>query len=205
MLLRVLLDDSPADFDCSGLLTLGDLLQRTEENVPGRVVTGISADGEELDLAERPDWAGRRLEGLEPLAFQTAALPELVPEILEELQGHFPVLRETLERASEALRSGREGEAMEALGQVVVLWQVCLQVVGDATSALGVQLESVTVGAETLARRVERLRLAATPLEEALRRGDLVLVGDLCAYEMPPLVDQWEEAVQALRTLADPS
>lgn len=202
--MHVTLDGSPAAFGWSGCATLGDLLARAEQacGSRGRLVVALDADGAGMDLAGRASWADRPLDGIRSLAFMTSTLGGLLVSTLDELNGHFPVLRQELEAAAEALRAGQEPRAMEALGKVVSLWEACLVVARDTSTALRVDPARVRVGEEALSDRVARLGAAIAPLDEALRRKDLVLVADLCAYEIPPLVGQWEEAVGVLRALA---
>ncbi len=201
--MRVTLDGSPAAFGWSGCATLGELLARAEQacGSQGREVTGLEADGAALDLADRAAWAGRSLEGVGALAFSTAAVDRSLLATLDELTAHFPTLRRELEAAAEALRAGQEARAMEAMAGVIELWAACLAVAQGTGAALRLDLSEVRVGQEALSDRVARLGATIAPLDEALRRRDLVLVADLCAYELPPLVAQWEEAVGVLRDL----
>ena len=201
--MHVTLDGSPAAFGWSGCATLGELLARAEQacGARGRVVTGLEADGAGLDLAARASWAGRPLAGLQALSFTTAEVDTSLAATLDELEAHFPALRRELETAAEALRAGQDARAMEALAGVVELWEACLAVAQGTSVALRLDLAQVRVGEEALSDRVARLGAAIAPLDEALRRKDLVLVADLCAYEIPPLVAQWEEAVGVLRDL----
>ncbi len=194
--MHVTLDGRPAAFGWSGCATLGDLARRAEEVCAseGRVLTALSADAQALDLAERAAWSGRPLAGLGELALSTTPLIQLLAETLDEMKAHFPALRQELQAVAEGLRAGREAQALASLGKVVGLWEACLSVASDAGTALG--------RAGDHADLLESLRAAILPLDEALRRRDLVLVADLCAYELPPLVDRWEELVSALRTAA---
>jgi hypothetical protein len=203
--MHVTLDGSPAAFGWSGCATLGELLARAEQacGSQGRVVTGLEADGVGLDLAARTFWTGRPLAEVQALSFTTEAVDPSLVATLDELKAHFPVLLRELEAAVEALRAGQEARAMEAMAGVAELWEACLAVAQGTVVALRVDLAQVRVGEEALSDRVARLGAAIAPLDEALRRKDLVLVADLCAYEIPPLVAQWEEAVGVLRALAE--
>ena len=194
--MHLTLDGRPAAFGWSGCATLGDLARRAEEACAsgGRVLTALSADGQDLDLADRGAWSSRTLEGLGEMALVTTPLVQLLGETLDEMRVHFPALRQELRAVAEGLRGGREAEALASLGKVISLWQACLAVASDAGTALGRSADH--------ADQLEQLRAAIMPLDEALRRRDLVLVADLCAYELPPLVDRWEEVVTALRSAA---
>ena len=194
--MRVTLDGRPAAFGWSGCATLGDLARRAEEAcaLQGQVLSSLRADGQELDLGDREPWASRPLApGLEEVALGTMPLARLLAETLDEMKAHFPALRSELQAVAEGLRGGRETQALQSLGRVVALWQACLTVATDAGAVLG---------RATDPDGLEQLRAAILPLDEALRRRDLVLVADLCAYELPPLVDRWEELLGALRTAA---
>ena len=194
--MHVTLDGQSAAFGWSGCATLGDLARRAEEACAsrGQVLTGMHVDGKALDLSDRDAWAGLALDAGGELALSTTPLKRLLAETLDEMKAHFPILRRELEAVAEGLRGGQEAKALESLGRVVALWEACLAVASDAGSALG----QTPAHADLL----ESLRAALSPLDEALRRRDLVLVADLCAYELPPLVDRWEELVGALRAAA---
>ncbi|GEM_PF-5275509 len=194
--MRVTLDGLPAAFGWSGCASLGDLARRAEEACfpQGQILTALTADGQELDLGDREPWTSRPLEGVEELALKTTRLARLLAETLDEMKQHFPALREELRKVAEGLRGGQEAKALESLGRVVTLWEACLAVASDAGAALGRTADH--------ADQLEQLRGAILPLDEALRRRDLVLVADLCAYELPPLVDRWEEVLEALRVAA---
>ena len=191
--MRVTLDGTPAAFGWSGCATLGELTLRARQTCGegGRALVRLCADGVEVDAAD-PRALARPLAGISELALETLPLARLVAETLEELETHFPLLRETLETAAVQLREGKEVQALESVRQATTLWQVSIDVSQEAAKALG-------GGDPGLADRLERLRAAMAPLDEALKRRDFVLVADLCAYELPPLVDQWAEAVAALR------
>lgn len=202
--MQVTLDGAPAAFGWSGAATLGDVMARAEAvcAASGRVVVGLAVDGASLDMSAREAWGDRALEPALALAIATVPLRDLLVSTLDELREHFPVMTDRLQVAAASAQTGREGQAMTALAEVMDLWMACLSVVGDAGAALGADLAAVPVGTERLSDRLARLQAAVAPLDEALRRKDLVLVGDLCAYELPPLVPQWEETVLALRALA---
>ena len=195
--MHLTLDGRPAAFGWSGCATLGDLARRAEEACAagGRVLTALSADGKDLDLADRGAWSALTLaDGPAELVLRTTPLVQLLAETLDEMKVHFPALRRELQAVAEGLRGGREAEALASLGRVVSLWQACLAVASDAGAALGRSADH--------ADQLESLRAAVVPLDEALRRRDLALVADLCAYELPPVVDQWEAALEAWRALA---
>ena len=190
--MHVTLDGTPAAFGWSGCATLGALLERAEAacRPQGLAIIGLTVGGEALDLADRPSWSSRDLHADAEVAIRTLSLRLLAEETLDELRAHLPALRRDLEAAASCLRSGKEKEALEALDRVATLWQGCLEGADSAASALGARA--------ALEPLLERLRMAIGPLDEALRRRDLVLVADLCAYELPPLVDQWEQALKGL-------
>lgn len=196
--MQVNLDGSPAAFGWSGLATVGEVVERADKALAlkERVVSALEIDGEGADLSDPASWSSRPTDGVKVLDLSSRTLAALVVDTLDELKAHFPRLRDELKTAAAALRSGREAEALSALARAVALWEACLAVGRDVTRGFAPE------GDLSLQEQLEGLRAAIAPLEEALRRRDLALVADLCAYELPPVVDRWEEALAAWRDLA---
>lgn len=196
--MRVTLDGAPAAFGWSGCATVGEVVARAGQALAlqERVVSSMDLDGAPADLQDPSAWSSRPADAVGVLALGSAPLSGLILETLDELRSHFPPMRKELESAASSLRSGREAQALESLARIASLWEACLSVGRDVTAGL------VPEGDRTLEDQLERLRAAVAPLEEALRRKDYALVADLCAYELPSVVDQWEAAIASWRALA---
>lgn len=163
----------------------------------GRVVVGVSLDGQTLDnqtLAEgSPDLTG------DELVLLTEDPRELAAKSAEQAIEALEVAREIQAKVADAFDEGNSEKAMALLGEALEAWGAARRVVEYTCEMLGIDPGSLQTSGATGAEAIERLTDALTELKRAIPEQDTAVISDLARYDLAELAELWSEILQVIR------
>lgn len=197
----VLIDDQIADPPVDASQTLSELIDEVRGRLSdtGRMIVSIECDGVELSAAELDRAMTRSIGNYESLAMRTCAPAELVEGALDQA---LSCLRESRTQCSMIVKHLAESNtagAMSALAGVLGTWQQVHEGMRNAIGLLGVDVARLSTNEVDIVGVFGEVRDLLIQIKEVVEARDTVLLGDLLQYELDPVVDRWERAVQCVR------
>ena len=195
--MRLLLDEEPCKIEAT---SIGDAIAGAAAIAErqGRVIIEVTVDGDVWDeqrLASPEFCAGDAGE----VRLTSANLGDLVCQTLNEASGALTDADSLQRNAAELLQADQNPEAMAKLADALDIWLTVQEAVLKCAQAMGLSLDTVKVGDGTVQAAVDRLNVKLRELRDALQTGNLVGVSDTLLYELPDVVAQWRQMLDAIR------
>lgn len=166
----------------------------------GRVVVGVSLDGEPLDnealAGSTPDRTG------EELVLSTEDPRVLAATSSEQAIEALVIAREIQGKVADAIDAGSMEIAMPLLGEALEAWGAARRVVEYACEMMGIDPGEIEATGTTGAEAIERLAMTLTQLKEAIGASDLATISDLARYDLGELCESWCEILRVVRDRA---
>ena len=162
----------------------------------GRTVTQVVLDGKEMTQSEQSEMMESPSAGGDVLELNTIPADALICGTLEQVLQHMDVLRGGIAAAVDEFAKGNREKSLEALQPALDVWAVVCEAV-QKVAVLETLRSDSAVQVDPSAAEQEGSRVL-TELERAMIEGDWVAFGDLLEYELPGVVDTWEELVKSI-------
>lgn len=166
----------------------------------GRSILSVKLDGADVqpeDLAERlRDIAPSSVGRLEIGSESTAALIEAS---LAGLNETLPELPKVCRNLAEVFQGENPESGFEPFVELAGIWAQIKSRESLVANALDLNLADLTVGGKTLQTSHRELNQFLEEAEQALKDGDIILLGDLLEYELAPRAEQEAEIVALLQ------
>lgn len=197
------LDGQRIDSDVRAGATLRDVVDEVREaRLHDRLVVRVAVDGTDLLGDELEQRLGEALGAVRQIDLESAEPVELVVHAFESVAAEIAAMLPITQDVAKALRAGQSRGALRDLGSVVGLWHAAHHSLSEASGVLQENLALRTILFGGQHRSVESVLTELTrPLEQlrsALDARDHVLVADLLSYEMPGVLNSWQELFRAL-------
>jgi hypothetical protein len=194
-----LTDSFPAEGTLQALID-----QVRDAHLKNRLVVSVAVDGHPLGDTELNASLQRPLavtaqvdvESSEPAALATAALRDLAAE--------FADAGTRLAGIAERLNSADVAAAIRDVGAFVSLWQTCYRALPQCGGLLDRDLLMMDYDGRPLKAYLTELVDKLTDVRAALEARDLVMLGDLVRYELPPLTQTWHAILNHLADQTEP-
>jgi hypothetical protein len=89
---------------------------------------------------------------------------------------------------------------MERLGDALGIWLTVHEAVVKSAEALELDLDAIRVAGGPLRDCIDRLKGQLRALHDALQAHDQAAISDTLLYELPEVVADWREALDAVQT-----
>lgn len=197
--MEILVDNEPLTdpAQCAG--TVADLLERLRADDPDRLVVQLLLDGREVAADDLDRVRRVRLDGAGRLEVKTASARHLAADTLGQAADALSRARGQYEAIADALAAGKSPEAMERLGECLGTWGAAEQALRHALRVARLSPVAADGGAEDPDRLIADFQALLGRVQGALKIRDYVAVGDLVAYEMPEITDQWHDLLVGLQ------
>ncbi|MEO7995435.1 MAG: hypothetical protein ABI743_13645 [bacterium] len=198
--MQVSIDGHPQTVALQGVSTFGELMARIEADLvpPGRVVTSIALNEEELSGEQEGLLHGFGLEGVASLRLATAEPRTLAIESLIHSSDYLPGLSRGLETSAKHIRAGRMDEGLGWLDDALELLGHFLAVLDGVRTVLRLDFTTIELAPDehsSVANLQHRLSAQVRELFAAAENEDWMTAAEIAAYELSPLVYQFIAAM----------
>lgn len=200
--MEIIIDGMTDVLFVEGEETVGHVLEMADEFAAdhGRAVARAKLDGVQIRPGPAADYAGEDASKYSRLELTTTGLSHYAADTLLEARKHLVTMGGFLEEIADELRTGRLESAMSKFTRVVDGWPVINEAMITASAVLGVDAGSIEVDGEQARGEFVRIGNLLTEANDALERGDYVLLADVLQYELVPSV---ERQVKLLQNIAE--
>lgn len=202
----VLVDDAPCPLECRPAERFGSLMDRLRSTLAreGRIIVSLEIDGEAPSPERLAELEGEAVDALPPVRIRTDSPVAGAASILRRLDEALPLLREEQERTVAGLEAGQRADAMAAFARCVEFWEALQRTVVSVALLVGGDFVDPDDPTGDIAGASESLRDALRKVQDTLKAGDLVALGDVIEADLGPLTDRWQGVLAALaRRLSD--
>ncbi len=199
--MNLLIDDQIVDPPVDPSQTMSELIDEVRGRMSdtGRMVVAIECDGVELGAKELDRAMTRSIGAYESLVMRTCSPAELVEGALDQA---LSCLRESRVQCSSIVKYLAESnsvKAMSTLGGVLGTWHQVHEGMRNAIGLLGVDVAGLSTHDVDIESVFGEVRDLLIQIKEVVEARDTVLLGDLLQYELDPVADRWERAIQCVR------
>ena len=197
----VLIDDQLADPPIDPSQTMSALIDEVRGRLSdtGRMVVSIECDGVELNADELDRAMTRSIGTYGRLAMRTCAPAELVEGALDQALSCLRGSRAQCSTIVKHLAESNSAKAMSTLAGVLGTWHQVHEGMRNAIGLLGVDVARLSTSDVDIVVVFGEVRDLLIQIKEVVEARDTVLLGDLLQYELDPVVDRWERAIQCVR------
>ncbi len=163
-----------------------------------RLVIAISFDGRRLGDEELTDRLRQPLPENTQLALESSTPAQLVASVLQSLATGFADAAGAFPDIADRLAGDDAPAAIHEVGRSLETWQTCYRALAQCGSLLQRDLLEGRCGDRSMSVYIAELTDKLNELRRALEARDVVLLGDLVRYELPPLAKQWQDLLTHL-------
>ena len=167
----------------------------------GRTVVKVLSDGRELDNQEQERLLKGEALPEHALSFETEDARQAALQVLVGISPKFEPLRKSLDQAAESLSTGGRNRALKLLQTILDFWLEIMQAVHPVVLLKQMMpwTEPDDPSKDDFAKIHQNTMGFFSEVRTTLQQEDWVRLNDLLEYELLPLVDEWENLVQALQ------
>jgi len=178
---------------------ISDYLRSQRRGIVVLRVDGTAIQPGEMEAA----LSGKSLDSLSRLEVESESLTGLVKASLSELEQSLPDLAAACHNLAEVFQSSTPEAGLEPFNQLARIWQNVKMREQQVCSALELDIAAVDLGGKTVAQHHEELNTYLEEAVDALRRQDMVALGDVLEYELAPRAEGELQIVELLRARAN--
>jgi len=202
----ITLDGRPLPAASPPAATLQGLIHGVREtHAGGRLIVSVRVNGQELLGPELGQALAGPISQADRVDLVSAERQDIVADALRELAAQMSQAAAVSTQVGELLAAGRGPAAIERFGDFLRFWQTCRQAIAECGQVLGRDVTPERIGGRTIDEHLRELAGRLRELRDALEARDLVLLGDLVRYELPPLCDGWHGLLTDLAEAIDAS
>lgn len=164
----------------------------------GRLVVGVARNGRALLDDDLTAALPKPVEPGEQIDLVSGGCAEVVSDALRGVSSEIARATREHEGISRDLAGGRVAEALERFEGSLRAWRACQQALVESAELLSVDVAELRFEGRPLREHAEELARVLCELRDGIAARDFVLVGDLIAYEMPPLAELWQRLLDDL-------
>jgi hypothetical protein len=169
----------------------------------GRAMVGVTINGEPVS----PEALTEQFDGVPAAdaAIEIISRPvsEMVIETLDEMAESLSELPVACQRLAAVFQGEHPHEGFAAFEELATIWNAVKTRQAMAASALDVDFEGLDIRGRAVSEHLRELNSFLDEAAQALRDGDIVLLGDLLEYELSPRAELEGEIVSLLRRQAE--
>ena len=196
--MHLLLDERPCEIEAASIgEAIAGAAALAEDR--GRVIVEVTVDG---DLWNEGQLTSVELCGgvAEEIRCVSADLKTLVCRTLADAADALVRADELQREAAELIQADQHPPAMERLGDALGIWLTVHEAVVKSAEALELDLDAIRVADGPLRDCIDRLKGQLQALHGALQTHDQVAISDTLLYELPEVVADWREALDAVQS-----
>lgn len=195
-MLEVYVDEKHQPVPGGGDITLADVIEHVRGAVrdADRLIVSIARDGREMEEEELTAMLTLPAASMGRIDLLTRPARDVAGEVFEHAVALFDATQAPTAEAVDLLAQGQTVRAMEILAGNLRSWQTAHESVLHVVKLLSLDMDETAV---------ERFRGTLSEVRDALLNRDFVALGDLLQYEAPAAIDQWRNAVAAMKDDAD--
>lgn len=195
----VTLDGQRLDGNFTSATTLAELIQSVRtDHAPGRLLTGVAVDGRALDADSIEVFLPQALTADAQIDFDSGEPVTVAAEAMRAIAVQIGVAGAAQADIATALDDGRVASGLAQLAEFIKMWQTVKTALQECATLLGQDLFTLVVGGQPLQDHLTDLVVQLTAVRDALDARDLVYLGDLVHYELPPLCQHWQTLLNDL-------
>ena len=194
--MAVTIDREPLAVEEMGLQTVGQILYHVQKF--NRLVVNILIDGVEPDLS-RMGTLRRSLVLGHSIFIETAEPRQMAVEVLEQVEEQLAEADRLKGEAVDLLQRNAAHRAMEKLSGCFSTWHHAQEAVTKTAELLRIDLEQITVGAQSLRELTQDFADQLRQIRTALENRDFVNLCDILAYEATETTNRWRDALLSVR------
>jgi hypothetical protein len=176
--------------DCT-LETVIEQVRR--DHVGQRLVTSVRLNGQTLTDNDLKDGLATLLTSDAQVDLESGDRRELVRDALLGLALQFECDAEQSAEIAARLSAGEVADGVRQVGEFVQLWQTCYRTLVQCCDLLGEDMTAWEHDGRTMRSHLDELVGKLNELRDALDARDMVVLGDLIRYELPPLYANWHK------------
>lgn len=166
----------------------------------GRSILSVKVDGAEV----RPEDLAARLKDLPASAvgkieIGSERVATLVDDCLKGLVSLVPELPNVCRSLAQVFQGERPEEGFDPFVELAEFWSQIKSREAMVTNALELDVAALKVGGKSIESIHAELNQFLEEAEQALKDGDMILLGDLLEYELAPRAEQEVEIVSLLQ------
>ena len=195
--MQVYMDDQALELDAS---TIGDAIEEASDLAGkfGRIVVDVKLNDEQLE-GEVLDAVMSRISAAgDVLKLETADTVELAVEVLNQMRGQINEIQRIQQEAADLLQQDQASEALALIGELTQCWLWVQQGVSQSSSLIGLRLDELKVGEESVEKYAVTLLKQLAELKELIINQDMVAMADALAYEWPEVAGKWDQLIVGL-------
>ena len=195
--MQVYMDDQALELDAS---TIGDAIEEASDLAGkfGRIVVDVKLNDEQLE-GEVLDAVMSRISAAgDVLKLETADTVELAVEVLSQMRGQINEIQRIQQEAADLLQQDQASEALALIGELTQCWLWVQQGVSQSSSLIGLRLDELKVGEESVEKYAVTLLKQLAELKELIINQDMVAMADALAYEWPEVAGKWDQLIVGL-------
>lgn len=197
--MRIYLDNELFSGDAA---TVGDAIAIccTAAEQKGRCVVEVIVDGQSL-TNEQLGQTEITNASAEEVRLISAEPKALVTQIFTDASEALNEARAFQDDAAALLQADDRKSAMDQLSEAFSIWMSVQQAILQGSQLLGMDLDRATVNDKPVVEHVAALGQQLEAIQGQLEHDDLVGVADTLLYDLPEVVDQWQQMLKSLQAM----
>lgn len=198
----ILVDDQPYEQPDSSALTVRELARKVCEGGCGeqrRIVVAVYCDGQPVEDHRLDNVLDAPMTGFTDLELQTQPVAALVGSTLDQAIAVLDDAGAVRTEAADLLDQGKGPDAMKQIQRLLDIWRQVQQSLAFSTEAMGIDLDSMSLGDERFSDLVALMKANLGDLRAAMTNQDPVLIGDLLRYELDEVFMKMRGLIERIR------
>jgi len=166
----------------------------------GRSIISVKIDGSNVQPEEVPDrLKGLALDAVGQLEIGSESTTALIQDALQGLNETLPELPAVCRNLAQVFQGENPEAGFDPFVELAGIWAMIKSRESLVATALSLNLEEIQVNGHSLQAIHGELNQFLEEAEQALKDGDMILLGDLLEYELAPRAEQEVEIVAHLQ------
>jgi hypothetical protein len=183
-----------------GLSTVSQVLGHVKKS--NKLIVKLLIDGLHPDLATMGDWGHRSLVD-HTIYIETAEPRAMAREVLDAVEIELSQADRLKGEAVDLLQRNASSKAMEKLSGCFRGWKDSQESLAKVAELCRIDLEKVTVGAQSLRELMTDFSSQLREIRSALTSRDFVTLCDILTYESTDTLTRWRTALKSVRDSLD--
>lgn len=179
--------------------TLSSLVEDVRSRQLGeRLVVSVAVNGHRFGEDDLESGLAQTLAADDQVDLESSGCCEVAAAALRQAADELAQSCRTQEQIAAALGGSGASGAVRQIGELVRTWSGCSKVVAQCSRLLGRNLAEQEVEGRRAGEILNELIKKLSALRDALAARDMVVLGDLMRYELPPLCQAWRGVLLSL-------
>jgi hypothetical protein len=194
--MSVTIDSETLSTETLGLSTVNQVLGHVKRK--NKLIVKLLIDGLNPDLATMGDWGHRSLVD-HTIYIETAEPRQMACEVLDAVELELSQADRLKAEAVDLLQRNASSKAMEKLSGCFRGWKDSQESLAKVAELCRIDLEKVTVGAQSLRELMTDFSSQLRDIRSALTGRDFVTLCDILTYESTDTLTRWRSALKSVR------